>query len=100
MLAAMSSLERRIARLERQNRFLRAAWLLSIIAIVSCGSGTWARYGHIDTQKLVIVDAGEKPVITLADDGTLTFHAGAQPVVLDAETCAKLLAALAAKPAP
>jgi hypothetical protein len=100
MLAAMSSLEARIARLERHNRFLRAAWLLSAIAVVSCGSGTWARYGHIDTQKLVIVDASEKPLITLADDGTLTFHAGTQPVVLDAETCAKLLATLAATPAP
>jgi hypothetical protein len=92
----MSSLESRLTRLERQNKTLRAAWVLSAIALLNCG-GVTSNYERVNTQTLAIVDANEQPVITMTGDGTITFHA--QPgAVLDAATLAKLIAA--APPSP
>lgn len=86
----MPSLESRIATLERQNRLLRASFILSAIAIVTCG-GIVSNYERVNTNVLVIQDAQEKPKITLKANGTLTFH-GKSRVVLDAETLSSLLA--------
>ncbi|NJK31917.1 MAG: hypothetical protein HC927_05595 [Deltaproteobacteria bacterium] len=93
----MSPLESRLVRLERQNRTLRAAWVLSAIALLNCG-GITSNYERVNTNTLVIVDESEAPVITMAANGTITFH-GPTPAVLDAETLAKLIAASSA-PAP
>ncbi len=87
----MLSLESRLTRLERQNRTLRAAWVLSAIALLNCG-GITSNYERVNTNSLVIIDDDDAPVITLASDGTIRFHAQA-PVVLDAETLAELIAA-------
>jgi hypothetical protein len=87
----MPTLESRIATLERQNHFLRTLFAVTAIALVTCG-GVTSNYELVNTNQLVIVDHQNQPKITLSSNGTITFQHPTTPVVLDANTLAKLLA--------
>lgn len=93
----MVTLESRVARLERHNRALRATLLLGAMAMITCG-GVTSSYERVNTNTLVVQAADERPVITLASDGTITFAAATAPVVLDAKTLALLIEAAKATP--
>lgn len=95
----MPTLESRVAVLERHNRALRASLLLTAIGLVTCG-GVTSNYERVNTNTLVIVDANDRPVITLASNGTINFADPKGPVVLDAKTLAKLLQATTTPAAP
>jgi hypothetical protein len=88
LLPMLTPIESRIARLERQNRLLRASFVLGAIALVTCG-GITANYERVNTRTLVIVSAPNEPKITLAANG-ITFHDTDPPVVLDATALAEL----------
>jgi hypothetical protein len=88
LLPMPTPLESRIARLERQNRLLRASFVLGAITLVTCG-GITSNYERVNTRILVIESTSKEPKITLSASG-ITFHDANPPVVLDAGTLAEL----------
>ncbi|MEM7153731.1 MAG: hypothetical protein AAF799_12865 [Myxococcota bacterium] len=94
----MPTLEARIATLERQNRALRASFIVSAIALVTCG-GIVSNYERVNTNSLVIQDANEQAKITLSSNGNITFH-GKTRAVLNAKVLSELLAKDEPPPAP
>lgn len=87
-----SSLEDRVARLERQNRILRTSLLLGVASLFTCG-GVTSNFELVRTQQLVIVDGSEQPKISLSQGGEIILHDGPNSVTLDAARLRKLLEA-------
>lgn len=84
----------RITRLERQNRVFRAGALFAVLGAFTCGGGgITSNFERVNTGTLVVVTQDDQPSITLARDGSITFHRAEGSVVLTGEALERLLKA-------
>ena len=86
-------LERRLERLELENRVHRLALVAIAIAAAQCGSSSvTANFSLVRTNRLEIVDGSDQPVLTLTarEGGAVTFVGETPAVKIDAATLRQL----------
>ncbi len=86
-------LERRLRRLELENRVHRLALVAVAIAATQCGSSSvTANFALVRANRLEIVDGSDRPVLTLTarEGGAVTFVGETPPVQIDAATLRRL----------